>query len=86
METTIDKIAKILDEKIKGHGWYSNVTTFGKKQSVQAISELLSSGLMKDILDARREVISSPIRFDGVSTEDIKRIFAEHGIEFKQPF
>jgi hypothetical protein len=44
------------------------------------------SALLKDVLNSQQEIISSPIRFNGVSNEDIKRIFAEHGIKYEQPF
>lgn len=44
------------------------------------------SALLTDLLKAQQEIISSPIRFNGVAIEDIKRIFADYGIKYETPF
>lgn len=44
------------------------------------------SALLTDLLKAQQEIISNPRRFNGVAIDDIKRIFADYGIEYKPPF
>lgn len=44
------------------------------------------SALLTDLLKAQQEIISSPLRFNGVAIEDIKRIFADYGIKYEPPF
>jgi hypothetical protein len=44
------------------------------------------SDLLCDILKEQQEVISSPIRFNGVSVSAIRRIFEKHGIKYDLPF
>lgn len=44
------------------------------------------SALLSSLLNKHREIISSPLRFNGVSNEDIIKTFAEHGIKYEQPF
>ncbi len=42
--------------------------------------------LLTDLLICEQEIISSPLRFNGVSVDNIKIIFEKHGIKYKQPF
>ena len=42
--------------------------------------------LLKELLDEQQEVISSPIRFNGVHIEKIKQVFAKYGIRIEQEF
>jgi hypothetical protein len=42
--------------------------------------------LLKEILNEQVEVISSPIRFNGVHIEKIKQIFEKYGIVLEQEF
>ena len=44
------------------------------------------SALLADLLKAQKEIISDPRRFTGVAIEDIKRIFANYGIEYQSTF
>ncbi len=44
------------------------------------------SFLLADLITAQQEIISSPIRFNGVAIEDIKRIFADYGIKYEPQF
>lgn len=41
--------------------------------------------ILNELMLAQQEVINSPIRFNGVSIERIKDIFAKYGYEYK-PF
>ena len=42
--------------------------------------------IFNDLLNEQEEIISSPKRFNGVSIEKIKQIFAKYGVKYKQPF
>jgi hypothetical protein len=42
--------------------------------------------LLIDILKEQQEVISSPIRFNGVSVAAIRRVFEKRGIRYDLPF
>jgi hypothetical protein len=39
--------------------------------------------ILEELLSKQKEVISSPIRFNGVSVSDIEEVFRNHGIEIK---
>ena len=66
------------------------ITSVGKPDSDTGgglhLADVNGSALMKELLNSQQEIISSPIRFNGVSNEDIKRIFAEYGIKYEQLF
>ena len=57
-----------------------------EQQELLDDSDNHNNNLLNDLLLSQEEVISSPIRFNGVSIENIKQIFTKHGIEYKQPF
>lgn len=89
---TVDFLQKLLD---KGSFFISaielehDVDGEDVKVEIEKLVEdikLTKESILKDLLKAEREIISSPIRFNGVSMEDIKRIFAEHGIKYEHPF
>jgi hypothetical protein len=42
--------------------------------------------LLNDMLMNQEEVISSPIRFNGVSIEKLKQIFEKNGVKYESPF
>jgi hypothetical protein len=44
------------------------------------------TSLLQDLLKHEKEIVSSPIRFNGVHVEDIKKVFKEYGVEIKVPF
>lgn len=44
------------------------------------------SALLTDLLNKQKEIVSSPIRFNGISTETLKEQFARYGINYKEPF
>jgi len=45
-----------------------------------------TSEILNDLLNEQEQIISSPIRFDGVHIEKIKQVFAKHGIDYKSEF
>ncbi len=42
--------------------------------------------LLKEVLHFQQEIISSPLRFNGVHIDTIKEVFARYGIEYTQSF
>jgi hypothetical protein len=42
--------------------------------------------LLNDLLMNQEEVISSPIRFNGVAIEKLKQIFEKNGVKYESPF
>jgi len=50
------------------------------------ITDVVGSDLLNAVLDAQKEIVSSPLRFNGVHIEKIKQVFAEYGIIYKPPF
>jgi len=42
--------------------------------------------LLNDMLMNQEEIISSPIRFNGVSIEKLKQIFEKNGVKYESPF
>ena len=42
--------------------------------------------LLNDMLMNQDEIISSPIRFNGVSIEKLKQIFEKNGVKYESPF
>jgi len=61
--------------------------SFSSQPAVIPLDFLLrGKQLLKEILDEQQEVISSPIRFNGVHIEKIKQIFEKYGIVLEQEF
>jgi len=50
------------------------------------IADVVGSDLLNDLLKHEEEVLSSPLRFNGVHVWKIRQVFAEHGIIYKPPF
>lgn len=44
------------------------------------------SALLNEILNEQQEIISSPIRFNGVHIEKIKAVFKKYGIDYDVGF
>lgn len=42
--------------------------------------------ILAEIMEHEEEVISSPIRFNGVHVNKIKQVFVEHGVKFEIGF
>jgi len=56
-----------------------------KKHQTLTVNNV-SKELLSDILALQQEVISSPIRFNGVSVENIEKVFERYGIKIFKPF
>ena len=42
--------------------------------------------MLDDLMKCQEEVVSSPIRFNGVSVERMKQVFEKHGIKYDVGF
>ena len=42
--------------------------------------------MLNDMIMQQEEIVSSPIRFNGVHIENIKKIFKNNGVEYQSPF
>jgi len=70
--TTLDliKISKIITRQI------NNLNIAG----------VVGSDLLHDLLTHEEEIISSPLRFNGVHVAKIKQVFERHGIPYNSSF
>lgn len=62
------------------------VSGVDKDQSNCNITLVSGSALLTELLNKQKEIVSNPIRFNGVAVDDIKEMFARYGIDFKEPF
>lgn len=42
--------------------------------------------LLNELINNQEEIISSPIRFNGVSIQKIKQVFEKNGVKYESPF
>ncbi len=47
---------------------------------------IIPDTILRDILKEQQEIISNPVRFNGVSIEKIKEVFKKHGIYEQELF
>ena len=47
---------------------------------------VMQRDMLNDMIMQQEEILSSPIRFNGVHIENIKKIFKKNGTEYKPPF
>jgi len=47
---------------------------------------VMQRDMLNDMIMQQEEIVSSPIRFNGVHIENIKKIFKNNGTEYKPPF
>jgi hypothetical protein len=52
----------------------------------EVLCDVSKRELLNDILMNQEEVISSPIRFNGVAIEKLKQIFENNGVKYESPF
>jgi len=50
------------------------------------INKLKGHDILNDLISEQQEIISNPIRFNGVSIEKIKQVFEKYGINYELPF
>ena len=66
-----------------------NLTEKAFKTRVPGVKDTFTSigeNILEDLLKEQQEVVSSPIRFNGVSIEKIKQVFEKYGIILEQEF
>ena len=47
---------------------------------------VMQRDMLSDMIMQQEEIVSSPIRFNGVHIENIKKIFKNNGTEYQPPF
>jgi len=47
---------------------------------------VMQRDMLNDMIMQQEEIVSSPIRFNGVHIENIKKIFKNNGTEYQPPF
>ena len=62
-------------EHIKEHGCIKDICTCNNKPRTTL------DKILEDILSHQQEIISNPIRFNGVHVEKIKEVFRKYGID-----
>jgi hypothetical protein len=50
------------------------------------LHSVMQSYILSDMMMQQEEIVSNPIRFNGVHIENIKKIFKNNGTEYKSPF
>lgn len=73
MEREIWNIVKALDEK--------KLTTIEAHKKICNLYIVSGSSLLNQCLNEQEEIISSPIRFNGVHINKLKNVFLKNGIE-----
>ena len=76
-------------QSIWSHDWYGHHVIGGDCDFVAGpstqknefvIPDVIGGALLSDMLKEQKEVINSPIRFNGVSIEKIVQVFEKYGI------
>ena len=53
---------------------------------VLRLFDVVGSALLPDLMKEQQEIVSSPIRFNGVHIEKIKQVFEKNGIKYDVGF
>lgn len=56
------------------------------EEKVLALFDVVGSALLYDLMKEQQEIVSSPIRFNGVHIEKIKQVFEKNGIKYDVGF
>ena len=78
MEKKIEDLLRHTDLKESEIEWL--------KQELLNLHSVSQRELLKDMLMNQEEIISSPIRFNGVAIEKLKQIFEKNGVKYESPF
>lgn len=54
--------------------------------AAQQVFDVVGSALLSDLMKEQQEIVSSPIRFNGVHIEKIKQVFEKNGIKYDVGF
>ena len=72
MEREIWEIVKVLDE--------GKLTAIEAHKKLCGLFSVSGSSILKQCLNEQEEIVSSPIRFNGVHNEKLKEVFKRNGI------
>lgn len=53
---------------------------------VLRLFDVVGSALLSDLMKEQQEIISNPIRFNGVHIEKIKQVFEKNGVKYDVGF
>lgn len=53
---------------------------------VLSLFDVVGSALLSDLMKEQQEIISSPIRFNGVHIDKVKQVFEKNGIKYNVGF
>lgn len=53
---------------------------------VLRLFDVVGSALLSDLMKEQQEIVSNPIRFNGVHIEKIKQVFEKNGIKYELGF
>jgi len=59
---------------------------FNAHDEVLNLFSVMQRDMLNDMIMQQEEIVSSPIRFNGVHIENIKKIFKNNGVEYQSPF
>lgn len=71
----------IVESSVEGHIDLNDLTN-----KLLDLIIVIKRQLLNDMLMNQEEIISSPIRFNGVSIEKLKQIFEKNGVKYESPF
>ena len=71
----------IVESSVEGHTDLNDLTN-----KLLDLIIVIKRQLLNDMLMNQEEIISSPIRFNGVSIEKLKQIFEKNGVKYESPF
>lgn len=55
-------------------------------EQVLRLFDVVGSALLSDLMKEQQEIISSPIRFNGVHIDKVKKVFEKNGIKYDVGF
>lgn len=57
-----------------------------EEKMLEGLQEVDMKGIFSDLMKEQQEIISSPIRFNGVHVNKIKKVFEKHGFKTEPTF
>jgi hypothetical protein len=64
----------------------THLTPKEQANKVLDLFSVMQRDMLNDMIMQQEEIVSSPIRFNGVHIENIKKIFKNNGTEYQPPF
>jgi len=81
LEAMITKIREILSGKGLTERDFDEAT-----KEILDLYNVMQRDILNDMIMQQEEIVSSPIRFNGVHIENIKKIFKNNGTKYQSPF